>query len=427
MGTEALHFNRNLNKITVDELSTELYDLITKNLNHPNDTDIHVTKEDKNNWNNKISRDDENALASITHSGLMSAADKKKLDSLQNFTLNIATTDKIGGVVSGGDVLITESGLIQVVDGSHHNHDVVPAAETLAIPRTITLTDGVKSTAATFDGSQDVTIQVKEIDPSYIGSGYTTNTFYLDTHPDGNTAIVPFINNDIAFFTEKGGNVVLKFDGNIQPYIDLTACFDGSTSYWRQDISYINEISMELDLHEDFTNRNTIYIDFGQEEWRCKNIKVDVMHSRYDSSWSNITNITDNEHGQYYSDIEYITSGQNYVGFDRIRFTFSGWNASEFRIAQIGLIGWDSTGMRKTYMSRGIDDKVYRNITPGSSESYDLGSEDNKWNNIYGNLKGMADALAILGTNNKAWISYTDENGNPTNIPYIHFYEEEDI
>ena len=435
MGNGALPFNKNLNKITLDELSTELYDLILATVEHPQNKIAHITDAERNTWTNKVGRDE---LATETSSGLMSAEDKIKLNNLQNLEVPVATTNKLGGIYSGGDITVGVNGIVSVNDNSH-NHtvanitdfpDTVNAAEKLASPVTIALTDGVTSNAVAFDGSKDVTIQVKEIDPAYIGPGYTTSTFYLDIHPDGDTAIVPFINNDIAFFTEKGGNVTLMFDKEVQPSPDLRKCFDGSTSYWTQDVSNIDEISFQLDLHETFTNKNTFYVDFGHPDWRCKNIKVEVMHTDYDTTWRTIDTVTGNEYAQYYSDIEYTPSGQESAefGFNRLRLTFSKWNTTEFRIAQIGLIGWDSTGMRKTYMSRGIDDPIYRNITPGSSESYDLGSEGARWNNIYGNLKGSADiakSLTIEGTSGKAWISYTDAEGNPTPIPYIHFYEED--
>ena len=418
---EALPFNRNLNKITVDELSTELLDLVLASVEHPKDKIVHITDAERNTWNNKISRDDPNALATTTSSGLMSAEDKQKLDNIKDLEVAVATSNKIGGILSGGDITVAVNGIVTVNDNSH-NHtvanitdfpEVVPAAEKLATARTISLTDGVKSTAVDFDGSNDIEIKVQEIDPAFIGPGHTTNTFYLDTHPDGDIAIIPFINNDIAFFTQEGGVARLLFDKQLQTSPDLSNCFDGSTSYWMQDVSNITEISIELDLHREFTNKNTVYVDFGQSEWRCKNIQVDVMHSAYDTTWSNIASVTNNEYGEYYSDIIYTPAGQSNIScFNKIRFTFSKWNSTEFRIAQIGLIGWDSTGMRTTYMSRGIDDKVYRNITPGSSETYDLGSEDNKWNNIYGNLKGNADTASIA---TKAY-KLIDSEGNEVNV-----------
>lgn len=54
--------------------------------------------------------------ATQSSSGLMSAADKKKLDGLQNYTLTAATTEALGGVKakSGGDITIAPDGVIDI-------------------------------------------------------------------------------------------------------------------------------------------------------------------------------------------------------------------------------------------------------------------------------------------------------------------------
>lgn len=74
--------------------------------------------------------------------------------------------------------------------------------------------------------------------------------------------------------------------------------------------------------------------------------------------------------------------------FNRIRLVF--YNAANTsptlanpRIAQIGIVNYSSNGQRCTYMSRGIDDYLFRNITPNSTNTYNIGSSTYKWRNLY--------------------------------------------
>lgn len=61
--------------------------------------------------------------ATTSSNGLMSGADKAKLDGIatgaNNYTLPLATENTLGGVKSGGDVTIDEEGVISVNDNSH--------------------------------------------------------------------------------------------------------------------------------------------------------------------------------------------------------------------------------------------------------------------------------------------------------------------
>ena len=40
---------------------------------------------------------------------------------------------------------------------------------------------------------------LNSINPNTISGGYTKNSFYINTHPENSGAIIPFVNNDIAF------------------------------------------------------------------------------------------------------------------------------------------------------------------------------------------------------------------------------------
>lgn len=64
-----------------------------------------------------------NNIASHSAAGLMSVADKTKLDNLSgNFALPVATSSILGGVRAGVDCAITGAGYIQVISGANHGH-----------------------------------------------------------------------------------------------------------------------------------------------------------------------------------------------------------------------------------------------------------------------------------------------------------------
>lgn len=86
---------------------------------HTGNTTVHITAAERNTWNAKAST----AAASQSAAGLMSADDKKKLDGItagaNKYTLPVATSSALGGVLSGGDVTISATGVITVNDDSH--------------------------------------------------------------------------------------------------------------------------------------------------------------------------------------------------------------------------------------------------------------------------------------------------------------------
>ena len=76
---DSRRFNTQLDKVTQNELNTNLNNIIDESYSHIMDEVMHITQEERNKWNNiassiKISSSDQN--------GLMSAADKIKLDGI---------------------------------------------------------------------------------------------------------------------------------------------------------------------------------------------------------------------------------------------------------------------------------------------------------------------------------------------------------
>lgn len=229
---------------------------------------------------------------------------------------------------------------------------------------------------------------------NYIVSKLSTFGFYdkyVRTQPENSPAIIPFINNDIAFLLKRGGSAIVKYDGVVQN-VDISNAFDGSPSYWGITYTGTTEIVIELTLHKVFAWTNTLYIDFGP--WFTKTIKVEVMRSdaTYPNDvWTEKFSTTNNTSGHVVANVTHTPVGATNAGggFNKVRLTFSfangAYSSTMFRIAQIGILNYGSSGLRETYMSRGIDDPVFRNITPYASGTNNLGSSVSRWLNIYGN------------------------------------------
>ena len=244
---------------------------------------------------------------------------------------------------------------------------------------------------------------------SHTHSANDLNGGYINIHPENSPIIIPFIHNDIAHLLKRGGSAIIKYDNTTQSQ-DLTNCFDGSGSYWAINPSGTTTITIELTLHKVFGWTSTIYVDFGNNGWRSKSVKIEVMNSNYTNDvWTQKYNTTSNSLGHVYVITSHQPVGADNTGggFNKIRFTFSDWNsATIFRIAQLGIYNYGSMGLRETYMSRGADDYVFRNITPNFNNTYNLGTSSLKWANIYattfnGNVTGSAGSVAWSGVSSK--------------------------
>lgn len=209
---------------------------------------------------------------------------------------------------------------------------------------------------------------------------------YLNIHPENSPTLIPFMHNDIAHLLSRGGSAVVKYD-NTQQSVDISAVFDGSGSYWAINPTGITTIIIELTLHKSFGYSNWIYADFGNAGWRAKSVSVDVINTNYaDDVWTNKYQTTANTLGHVAFSTSHTPVGASNAGagFNKVRFTFSVWATSTiFRISQLGIYNYGSLGLRETYMSRGVDDAVFRSITPNANVTYNLGSSSNKWNHVY--------------------------------------------
>ncbi len=244
---------------------------------------------------------------------------------------------------------------------------------------------------------------------------------YINIHPENGPALIPFINNDIAFLEAQGGTVAMYKVASTTDMTLLTLpsqtaykpsnyanVFDASPSYMNMSgftkgdtaTSFIIDIS----LPRVFSYSNIFYIDFGSISWRAADIKVLVSHTNM-TNYVQKAAITGLALGHYKVGIShsFTASGASSVtqGFNKLRIVLTNWQNASPRIAQIGLYNYGSQGTRYTTMSRGIDDQVWRSITPANTNAYSLGNSSKKWKEAYVTTIGAATVTAtnVTSTN----------------------------
>lgn len=170
------------------------------------------------------------------------------------------------------------------------------------------------------------------------GKYFDTRT-YVNCHPENaNGSIIPFLYNDLAFLTLKGG-ALSSYQTTATTFTASTLAstainqtnipnmFDGTPSY--SFISTTGEFTtvFDLTLHKTFTYSNVFYIDFGSTSWRAKNIKILVMNSATETAYVQKASVTNHPLACYYAGISHSStnsSGTTVQGFNKLRIVLSG-------------------------------------------------------------------------------------------------------
>lgn len=214
---------------------------------------------------------------------------------------------------------------------------------------------------------------------------------YLGVHPEKyGRAILPFFSNDLAFLQKKGGSAVSYFTtandytpstiqrrGSGAPIVNFSSCFDGSAEYCFFNVDNLNDkVVIDLTLHKDFPYGNVIYIDFGNTEWCAQDVTVLTAKANEDFTIAR-------ERSDVNQSFFVTRADSDKTGIKKIRIVLTNFVSVSPRIGEIGLIAFNSLLGRETFMSRGMDDDLYRNLIPHANNSYDLGSSINRWKDIY--------------------------------------------
>lgn len=236
---------------------------------------------------------------------------------------------------------------------------------------------------------------------------------YLNTHPENAPIILPFINNDLAFLSKKGGSYkVYQTTSTDYTAASLTETavtlssgdnlFDGSPSYATISTTGAFVAVIDMTLHKVFSYSNVFYIDFGSAQWRAKKVSVYVMNADTETAYTFKQSIEDNSKGNWFASVSHTSvnsAGTTVYGFNRLRVVLSDFyntsSTSGKRIAQVGLLNYGSYGATETYISRGGCAGIYGSLVPHTTNSINLGSSSKKWANVYattftGALNGKA-------------------------------------
>lgn len=232
--------------------------------------------------------------------------------------------------------------------------------------------------------------------PIYIDANNLTKLItYLTTHPDNDgNIVIPSLFSDISFLLERGGTCNISASGWSYNSDDRALMFDSAPSYFiltKNSVPSSPSMVIQLRLPEVLYYNNFFYIDFGQAWWGAKKVRVQWGNSpdEYNPDYSHDLGIQDVEGSVFKCS---ILAGVG--GLRDIQIVLTDWeqNAEQSRIAEIGVVNFNGAGIRGTAMSRGIDDEVWRSITPAKNNFYFLGSSQKAWANVF------AQALSTLGS-----------------------------
>lgn len=224
----------------------------------------------------------------------------------------------------------------------------------------------------------------------YFGDTSEIYSAYLSIHPEkGGSNILPFFTNDIAFLLKRGGYAEIYYTTatDYTPAtiakrgmsVSLESCFNGSADYCHYSIeSLSSKVVIDLTLHTVFYYTNVFYIDFGSAWWGAR--KITVLAGKDNGTYTEVGQIDSVGDVSYYKcNIDVGDTGVN-----KIRIVLTNYNTTTPRIAQIGFLNFGSLLGRETFMSRGMDDELFRNLVPQTS-TYNLGESNKPWGKIYAN------------------------------------------
>lgn len=247
----------------------------------------------------------------------------------------------------------------------------------------------------------------------YINGGEIRNSI-LDLHPEGNTTVLPYISNDIAYVTQRGGTVTVNY-GSVP-----TLAFDGSPAYatWTPSDLTTNVptgFTIEIAFHKTFAYGTKVGVNFGNVAWRAKTIQLEIYRDDT-ASWYTASSVTNYAYATFTANVS--TSGYT---ISKMRWTFNDYASTgggAFRIAQIWLLNYNSSLSKEIFLGRDGGD-MYGSIQPYTTNTNSLGTASKRWQSVYStNLVAIDTANPLhqwyntgAGTDQKWWRAITSTAG----------------
>lgn len=288
--------------------------------------------------------------------------------------------------------------------------------------------------------------------PTSCGGTFVKQGSFIDTHSEGNVTGWIDGTNELYAYYDRGGDSVgyeynLAYNADALPANTLFKPWDLSASKTATTVAKINAnvfnsltgynqgtvysgnnfAVYDLTLPTTYSWGTHFYWSFGNDNWKPKFMQILVSYT----GWADKTYISKYYSGNAaaYGRVSVNQEGKNAEGaatysINRIRIVVSKYS----RLAAFGLVNYGTTGLHINYMSRVVDDSLYRNISVAKNNTYNLGSSTNKWANVYattfnGALSGNASTASNCNYSGAASTSTfvvkrTDTNGGA----FVRYY-----
>ena len=361
-------------------------------------------------------------IAGVAANGTINIYSNVTLDSLTNIQTSKTLTKptKAGG---GTELTINNTKrikyTIQTSAGAEFNNEVningsllISGSSIFSGPLTATqgITGSLNSTIIGTNDNQSLNIRTNGTTRLTIGNTGTIsavvsassrpileNTF-LDLHPESvGFNILPFYANDIAYNTLCGGT----FTGTPGPGSTVVtsaataeAMFDGSATYAGFIASALSgSYTASIAFPQSFSHRNTIGFSFGNDGWRARDFKVEILVT---GSYVTLDTVTGFTGANYNKSFNY---GSNAVQGARITFSNFVATADNFRIADIFLLNFNSQLGKTVFLGRD-GGSIYKSLIVTGSVTANNGFTGS----LFGTASYALQALTSLNANTASYV-----------------------
>ena len=282
------------------------------------------------------------------------------------------------------------------------------AADTAETADTATTLTGLTASIAELNYTNGVTSNIQTQlngkaasshthDPGDITAGYLDKRVYHNLGVASFGSILPFVFNDIAYLTARGGSYSFytttatdytanELSGKTVLTTSLDSCFNAQLNYTQLSRAKTDVAVIDLTLPEIFTYDTVFYIDFYIATYRAKKITILARNSNTETTWSQKGENLANSRQYWFVSLRHSSvnaSGTTVQGFNQIRIVLTDFNSTDNRIAQIGLINRFSAGIQEVCISRNGSTNIYGGLVPFADDDISLGSSSKKWKNVY--------------------------------------------
>lgn len=255
-----------------------------------------------------------------------------------------------------------------------------------------------------------------------IASNVLVQGSVIDTHHEGSGTITLDGTNELYAFYDRGGtcdayeveqNATLTNQTLTRTSISVGALsanvFNGVVGYNQSPVYSGEKFAVyDLALPANYPWATNFFWSFGNDNW--KPAKMRILIGKYSASGFTYISKYSSDDCPVYGKVD-ISNGA--TGFNRLRIVVSKYS----RLACFGITNYNSIGLGTTYMSRCLDNAVYRNISPAKDNTWSLGTSSLRWKevravNLYGALTGNASTATKLETARTLWGQSFDGTAN---------------